>query len=214
MKKLLLIGLIGLAAIACKKDDNNLQSSNNNNNSNDSTNVVDTTNVIDTTNVVDTTNNDLLGNWISTAQSTDLTVSGTTFALDANGNTMFDSITFMPILTDTSYTESEQVDPDSLDPKSLELLSNGNAIFTDMDNNTDTFTYEHVGSNLNILVPEGAMDGSDTTVVFNIQNLTSSTLVLQMMAGEQSFTDADLGLPTGTGIDFVMTYSVNWSFSK
>jgi hypothetical protein len=37
---------------------------------------------------------------------------------------------------------------------------------------------------------------------------------LQLIAGEQSFTDADMGLPAGTGIDFVMTYSVNWSFSK
>ena len=188
MKKLLFIALVGLAVVSCKKEE-------------EETPTPPAATSIE-------------GNWTSTAQSTDLTVSGTTFALDANGDPIIDMNTFLPVLTDTSYTQSEQVHPDSLDPKSMELLSNGNCIFTDMDNYTDTLTYEHVGSNLNLTVPEGAMDGSDTTVVFNIQNLTSSALELQIVYEEQSFTDADMGLPAGTGIDFVMTYSVNWSFSK
>ena len=157
MKKLLIIALIGLTVVSCKKDEETPAS--------------------------------IEGNWTSTAQTINSRTTGTMFGI--------------PIDT----TESESRHPDSLDPKSIEIFSNGTLVITDMDNETDTTTYNHTGSSLSMIVPEGADDGSDTTLVWNIENLTANTMDLVIYI-EESIIDTTFSL------DITVSGNFRWSLSK
>jgi hypothetical protein len=64
---------------------------------------------------------------------------------------------------------------DSLDGSGLEFLSNGNAIFFDEDGNDDTTTYTFSNNVLELVIPEGSDNGTDTTFIIPVSNLTSNS---------------------------------------
>ena len=64
---------------------------------------------------------------------------------------------------------------DSLYGSGLEFLSNGNAIFFDEDGNDDTTTYTFSNNVLELVIPEGSDNGTDTTFIIPVSNLTSNS---------------------------------------
>ncbi len=64
---------------------------------------------------------------------------------------------------------------DSLDGSGIEFLSNGNAIFFDEDGNDDTTTYTFSNNVLELVIPEGSDNGTDTTYIIPVSNLTSNS---------------------------------------
>ena len=185
MKKLLLITLVGLASIACEKDDNNLQPSNNNNNSNDSTNVVDTTSN-------DTTIVNIEGMWTSSNQESNITMSvsvgGQPLPFFNNGTS-----------ADTSYTEI--VDPADFDPTAIDIQSGGTLVYysTDSTGLTDSETGSWT-KNGNIFTA----DVMDTVLVFNIENLTENAL---SFVSSIDTTISDMGLDVNVQADVIMDFT-------
>ena len=163
MKKLLIIALIGLTVVSCKKEDEETPTP---------------------------AAASIEGNWTSTAQTINFTTTGIMFGIPIDS------------------TESESTHPDSLDPKSIEIFPNGTLVITDIDDETDTTNYTHTGSSLSMIVPEGADDGSDTTIVWNIENLTANTMDLVLYVEEESFID------TTFFIDVTVSGDFTWSLSK
>ena len=96
---------------------------------------------------------------------------------------------------------------DSLDGSGIEFLSNGNAIFFDEDGNDDTTTYTFSNNVLELVIPEGSDNGTDTTFIIPVSNLTSNSADLLFYDFSETIYEVDSS--TGiTVIDFTISTSL------
>ena len=96
---------------------------------------------------------------------------------------------------------------DSLDGSGIEFLSNGNAIFFDEDGNDDTTTYTFSNNVLELVIAEGSDNGTDTTYIIPVSNLTSNSADLLFYDFSETIYEVDSS--TGiTVIDFTISTSL------
>ena len=62
-----------------------------------------------------------------------------------------------------------------LDGEGIEFLSNGTAYIFSEDGNEDTTTYTYSNNTLNLVIPEGSENNTDTTYIIPVSNLTSNS---------------------------------------
>jgi hypothetical protein len=96
---------------------------------------------------------------------------------------------------------------DSLEGSGIEFLSNGNAIFFDEDGNDDTTTYTFSNNVLELVIAEGSDNGTDTTYIIPVSNLTSNSADLLFYDFSETIYEVDSS--TGiTVIDFTISTSL------
>ena len=96
---------------------------------------------------------------------------------------------------------------DSLDGSGLEFLSNGNAIFFDEDGNDDTTTYTFSNNVLELVIPEGSDNGTDTTYIIPVSNLTSNSADLLFYDFSETIYEVDSSFGIMV-IDFTISTSL------
>ena len=102
---------------------------------------------------------------------------------------------------------------DSLDGSGLEFLSNGNAIFFDEDGNDDTTTYTFSNNVLELVIPEGSDNGTDTTFIIPVSNLTSNSADLLFYNFSETIYEVDslFGISV---TDVTISSSITWRVIK
>jgi hypothetical protein len=96
---------------------------------------------------------------------------------------------------------------DSLDGSGIEFLSNGNAIFFDEDGNDDTTTYTFSNNVLELVIAEGSDNGTDTTYIIPVSNLTSNSADLLFYNFSETIYEVDTSFGI-TVIDFTISTSL------
>ena len=102
---------------------------------------------------------------------------------------------------------------DSLDGSGIEFLSNGNAIFFDVDGNDDTTTYTFSNNVLELVIPEGSDNGTDTTFIIPVSNLTSNSADLLFYDISETIYEVDSSFGI-TVFDFTISSSITWRVIK
>jgi hypothetical protein len=102
---------------------------------------------------------------------------------------------------------------DSLDGSGIEFLSNGNAIFFDEDGNDDTTTYTFSNNVLELVIPEGSDNGTDTTFIIPVSNLTSNSADLLFYDISETIYEVDSSFGI-TVFDFTISSSITWRVIK
>jgi hypothetical protein len=96
---------------------------------------------------------------------------------------------------------------DSLDGSGIEFLSNGNAIFFDEDGNDDTTTYTFSNNVLELVIPEGSENGTDSTYIIPVSNLTSNSADLLFYDISETIYEVDSSFGI-TVFDFTISTSL------
>jgi len=96
---------------------------------------------------------------------------------------------------------------DSLDGSWIEFLSNGNAIFFDEDGNDDTTTYTFSNNVLELVIPEGSENGTDSTYIIPVSNLTSNSADLLFYDISETIYEVDSSFGI-TVFDFTISTSL------
>lgn len=102
---------------------------------------------------------------------------------------------------------------DSLDGSGIEFLSNGNAIFFDEDGNDDTTTYTFSNNVLELVIPEGSENGTDSTYIIPVSNLTSNSADLLFYDISETIYEVDSSFGI-TVFDFTISSSITWRVIK
>ena len=102
---------------------------------------------------------------------------------------------------------------DSLDGSGIEFLSNGNAIFFDEDGNDDTTTYTFSNNVLELVIAEGSDNGTDTTFIIPVSNLTSNSADLLFYDISETIYEVDSSFGI-TVFDFTISSSITWRVIK
>lgn len=114
------------------------------------------------------------------------------------------------ILYDTSSTEVQTTaDLDSLE---IEFLTDeSTAIFFDNFGSVNS-SYSYSNNILELVIPEGADNGSDSTFIIPVSNLTSNSadLLLYNLSEREIETDSSTGIIS----DFTTTITVTWKLIK
>jgi len=100
-----------------------------------------------------------------------------------------------------------------LDGSGIEFLSNGNAIFFDVDGNDDTTTYTFSNNVLELVIPEGSDNGTDTTFIIPVSNLTSNSADLLFYDISETIYEVDSSFGI-TVFDFTISSSITWRVIK
>ena len=100
-----------------------------------------------------------------------------------------------------------------LDGSGIEFLSNGNAIFFDEDGNDDTTTYTFSNNVLELVIPEGSDNGTDTTFIIPVSNLTSNSADLLFYDISETIYEVDSSFGI-TVFDFTISSSITWRVIK
>ena len=194
MKKILIIALIGITALACKKDDE-ITGTTNPTNPNDTTNN-DTTIVL----------NGIEGRWTFNEEVQIYSEIGSS-STTGTGIPGFDT-TIVYNTNETVITPAAD-----LDGEGIEFLSNGTAYFFSEDGNEDTTTYTYSNSILELVIPEGSDNDTDTTFIIPVSNLTSNSADLLFYNISETIYEVDSSFGI-TVIDVTISSSLTYKLIK
>ena len=100
-----------------------------------------------------------------------------------------------------------------LDGEGIEFLSNGTAYFFSEDGNEDTTTYTYSNSILELVIPEGSDNDTDTTYIIPVSNLTSNSADLLFYNISETIYEVDSSFGI-TVIDFTISSSLTYKLIK
>jgi len=115
------------------------------------------------------------------------------------------------IVFDSTSTVTTPVD--SLDGAGIEFLSNGTAYLFDEDGNEDTTTYTYSNNTLNLVIPEGSDNGTDTTYIIPVSNLTSNSADLLFYNISETIYEVDSSFGISV-TDVTISSSMTWRVVK
>ena len=100
-----------------------------------------------------------------------------------------------------------------LDGEGIEFLSNGTAYFFSEDGNEDTTTYTYSNSILELVIPEGSDNDTDTTFIIPVSNLTSNSADLLFYNISETIYEVDSSFGI-TVIDVTISSSLTYKLIK